>query len=185
MRPTSAERGCVVDGCTAPHNAQGYCRRHYAGARSAGLIHKLTDEGRFWSYVDKADGCWLWVGPTTNGYPQFGMNGVQVRAHRHSWEMVNGPMANDLFACHTCDTPLCVNPDHIYAGTPADNVRDMVVRGRANNGKSGQTHCKRDHPLSGENLKVTSEGKRACRACRAMLDTKYRRRRQAARGEAA
>src|SRR4051812_23640008 len=116
-RPSAAERGCVVDGCMAPHNAQGYCRNHYGGARAAGLIHKLTDEARFWRYVNKTDGCWLWVGPTTHGYPQFGVNGVHVRAHRHAWEMANGPMASELFACHTCDTPLCVNPVHIYAGT--------------------------------------------------------------------
>lgn len=77
-------------------------------------------------------GCWLWIGAVdTAGY---GRLGEKVRAHRLSFCLASGIPYQDLpsatFICHRCDVPSCVNPAHLYAGTPADNMRDKVARGR-------------------------------------------------------
>lgn len=79
-------------------------------------------------------GCWLWLGTTTpGGYGQIpaGRRERRVLAHRLSLEVSRGPIPAGLLVCHKCDTPACVNPDHLYAGTAKDNCRDMHARGRA------------------------------------------------------
>lgn len=88
-------------------------------------------------------------------------------AHRAAWEMAHGePPPGDMYVLHKCDQPCCVNPSHLYLGTQLDNMRDSVRRGRAANTK--KTHCKRGHPLSGDNLySYMNKGMpaRCCRAC--------------------
>lgn len=78
-------------------------------------------------------GCWLWTGclhPT--GYGVLKINSKQVKVHRLVHELTTGQNCGDKFVCHKCDTPMCINPDHLYLGTHADNTRDMVVRKRYN-----------------------------------------------------
>jgi hypothetical protein len=91
---------------------------------------------RFWRRVQKSDSCWMWKGPlsgpgwrTGRGYGAFysGKNGT---AHRFSWELHFGPIPPGLFVCHKCDTPPCVNPEHLFLGTSSDNSRDMWTKGR-------------------------------------------------------
>lgn len=82
--------------------------------------------------------CWLWLGKPHNGYGVFRVgtnyNWTTKRAHIYSWELHNGRAVKPgMLVCHTCDTPLCVNPQHLYEGTPKDNTRDMVKRGRNRN----------------------------------------------------
>jgi hypothetical protein len=69
--------------------------------------------------------CWIWTGPVTDGYG--GMPG-KLRAHRYSWEYHWGPIPPGMEICHECDTPLCVNPFHLYCGTSSDNRRDYHRR---------------------------------------------------------
>lgn len=91
---------------------------------------------RFWSKVDKRgpNDCWLWTaGKQTKGYGQFWL-GAKVRAHRVSWEMVNGPIPAGLCVLHRCDVRACVNPAHLWLGTRSDNSADMSRKGRATRG---------------------------------------------------
>lgn len=78
------------------------------------------------------NGCWNYIGCTNStGYGHIRKNGKVQKAHRVSFEYFIGPIPDGLFICHKCDNPACVNPDHLYAGTQKDNVRDMFSRGRA------------------------------------------------------
>jgi hypothetical protein len=90
---------------------------------------------RFWRHVSKSDGCWLWTGPKiAQGYGQIWClwRRRTIMAHRVAWEMVNGPIRNDMVIMHTCDVPSCVKIDHLRLGTRADNNADCNTKGRRN-----------------------------------------------------
>ena len=86
---------------------------------------------RFWVRVEKTPTCWLWRGATnSSGYGVMQKDGRRIRAHRFAYELTYGAIPEGLFACHRCDNPLCVRPDHLFLGTPADNAHDMIRKGR-------------------------------------------------------
>jgi len=77
-------------------------------------------------------GCWLWLKyRNLGGYGQLTYKNKRCLAHRHSWESFNGEIPKDLDVLHKCDTPDCVNPDHLFLGTHQDNMEDMINKGRA------------------------------------------------------
>ena len=84
-------------------------------------------------------GCWEWTGPVgRGGYGQFWDASIDRprKAHRYALEIATGVKPDRwTFACHHCDNRKCVNPEHLYWGSPADNAADMVSRGRSTLGK--------------------------------------------------
>lgn len=93
---------------------------------------------KFLRRVDRSEdpaGCWLWQGYRNHkGYGRLSFKGRHVRAHRLAAHFFLGfDLNSELFVCHRCDTPSCVNPDHLFVGTVSDNARDMRSKGRGGN----------------------------------------------------
>lgn len=91
-----------------------------------------TPQERFERFIspEPNSGCWLYVGAWDGGgYGIFRIVGT-IRAHRASWIIYRGKIPGDLFVLHKCDCRICVNPDHLYLGTQAQNIRDRDSRGR-------------------------------------------------------
>lgn len=94
---------------------------------------------RFWELVDRRgpDECWPWLGgiDLPDGYGYFaGFARLKVRAHRFAYELEVGKIGPGRLVLHSCDNPPCVNPAHLRLGSPADNIDDRRVRGRAPRG---------------------------------------------------
>ena len=84
-------------------------------------------EGRHYEVL--ATGCWNWLKQkTAAGYGLTGFGGKYTGAHRRAWELAKGPIPAGLCVCHSCDNPGCVNPDHLWIGTQADNMRDSMKK---------------------------------------------------------
>lgn len=123
--------------------------------------------------VDKRNGCWRWKASIrTNGYSQFrysrAKNGY---GHVFAYEHFIGPIPDGHTLHHVCRNRDCVNPEHLEAVTPRENLMADDTPARRN---AEKTHCKRGHELAGDNLYVTSEVKRVCRACQRLWREQHR-----------
>lgn len=123
-------------------NSKGwYCCR---GCRNAYQLSHWQD--RFWRFVQKSEGCWLWTGALKdNGYGVFGIGRQRhnLYVHRLSWELHYAPIPVGMNVCHSCDALYapgdityrqCVRPDHLFLGSTLDNMRDAKAKGRISHG---------------------------------------------------
>lgn len=131
-------------------------------------------EDRFWSRVEKTDGCWIWTGGCIKGYGAFWYEGRNVRAHRYAYELLVGPIPEGLTLDHLCRNKPCVNPAHLEPVTVGENVlRSEGITAL----HARKTACPQGHPYDEANTLVKPSGARACRAC---AREAARRRREAA-----
>jgi len=134
-------RLCDLDGCSGTYKAKGLCDKHYRRLQRRGSTEDTlgcwgTPIERFmrigWTVTD--DGCFEWSGSIKKdwGYGMFSIKtSTSYPAHRFIYEHTHGELPDDIFVCHNCDNPACVNVDHLFPGTAGDNNRDRHSKGRS------------------------------------------------------
>lgn len=115
----------------------------------------LADKA-FWAKVEKTLTCWIWTGAVSGPmkYGALTRSGMHFLAHRWSWKLAFGPIPDGMHVLHNCDTPRCVNPEHLFLGTKLDNTRDMIAKGRSkfSNPHPGMTH--HNHRFSDDDIRT-------------------------------
>jgi hypothetical protein len=136
---------------------------------------KIGDTARFWLKVNKtpADSdCWLWTASINrHGYGRFtifrGQRRITIPAHRYAMELTIGaPVASEMLVLHKpkiCRARACVNPSHLYIGTPTQNNLDKIVAGTDHNAR--KAHCPRGHPYDIIRKGRKGKGTRWCKQC--------------------
>ena len=99
-------------------------------------MRTLTKENLIERVAVDDSGCWIWQGAIKNtsgkslAYGWITYRSKQMNAHRAAWIVNFGEIPDEMFECHTCDVPRCVNPEHLFLGSPSDNMRDMWAKKR-------------------------------------------------------
>lgn len=129
--------------------------------------------------------CRIWDGARSGGRAGRGFIREGTKMLAVSRVALEASLGRPLtaYALHHCDRPFCVEPSHLYEGSPRQNAKDAVERGLLPpppNKGFRKTHCIHGHPLSGVNLYVTPKGLRSCRQCQRAGSVRYRERQRAA-----
>lgn len=140
---------CGMEFRTAPSRIDQGNGRYCSRSCSQDDRRRPLDE-RFWSRVERGDGCWNF--PSSDhgkGYRRFSVGQQSHYAHRIAWALIDGAIPDDLGVLHHCDNRACVRPDHLFLGTNLDNIEDKVRKGRQQRGEtSGRTK------LTGEDVRT-------------------------------
>lgn len=142
-------------------------------------------------------GCWIWIGTVAgskkNERPKIWVEGKSRPAHRFSYEKLVGAIPDQTMICHRCNNILCVNPEHLYAGSAQQNTDDMMRAGRhfsqSNPGavaslkvralqnakaKLAKPTCSKGHVLDADNMYAHPTGRRVCKTCRVVWKRNFR-----------
>lgn len=127
-------RDCEFCGASFPLARSSRLTTRFCSNRCAGKSRIVSSNKRFSRYyvAGNAKDCWLWMGSRSpQGYGKFHLeNNKYIAAHRFSYQEKNGAIPDGLCVLHSCDNPPCVNPGHLFLGTPQDNVDDRTSKGR-------------------------------------------------------
>lgn len=134
-------RICSLDDCTRVHYGRGYCNLHYSRWRTHGDPHTVATGHRYTTldvserlhkHSESEGACRVYTrgNPSRSGHRLISINGRDIGVHRAAWEAANGPIPAGLCVCHKCDNPSCINVQHLFLGTVADNNADRDRKGR-------------------------------------------------------
>jgi hypothetical protein len=119
---------------------------------------------KFYEKTRIDEGCLIWTAAKNiDGYGRFNYQGKLWMSHRLVWTWINGDIPEGMHVLHKCDTPSCVNIDHLFLGTNDDNIADKVLKNRQ--ARNYKTHCKRGHEYTKENTFMRKQGWKECRTC--------------------
>jgi hypothetical protein len=178
---------CPTPGCGKPIRTKGLCNACYEYKRIHGTTwrwshqwgRRTDPEIRFWRFVDRRgpDECWPWLG-SLNGHGRYGLFSIEpgrkVPAHRYVYELLIGSIPKGYQIDHVkargCKINHCVNPAHLEAVTPMENMRRAKVL---------RTRCRRGHLFEGNEI-IRKNGTRTCRTCTNERIREWKRQRKAA-----
>lgn len=138
------------------------------------MSRKKTLEERVSNFLVDEKGCHVWQGAKCrDGYGIVKHFGRGIGAHRAVYELkIKQRLPKEIYVCHHCDNPSCINVEHLFIGTQKKNMQDMVLKKRSFNQK--KTHCRRGHEFTEKNTAYERNGmKRVCRKCAVIRSKKW------------
>lgn len=136
-----ADRTCSIEGCGNPHEARGWCNKHYLRAKRLGdplaggheqirgddlarLLSRVDRDGPLPTWAPFLGPCWIWTGHVNeNGYGRIGYKRKVTGTHRLAYELLVGPIPEGMEPDHLCRERACCNPAHLEPVTHDENMR--------------------------------------------------------------